>query len=89
MPARTPIRNRLARPLPERWRTWLVERGVPRRKYTVIAAVSLADGIRIDRVIIEEGWIISTSHGPTPDAFEEEIDFDPEQITAVEVRHVV
>lgn len=89
MSARTPIRNRLARPLPERWRTWLVEQGVPKRKYSCIAAVTLADGTRLDRVIIEEGWIISTAAGPIPDTFEEKIDFDPGQVIAIEVQHVI
>ena len=89
MPARTPIRNRLAKPLPERWRQWLVEHGVPKRKYTCICSATLADGSRLDRVVIEEGWIISTSTEGLSDSFEERIDFDPEQIIAIEVIHVI
>ena len=44
MPARTPIRNRLAKPLPARWRQWLVGHGVPKRKYTAVCAATLDDG---------------------------------------------
>lgn len=89
MPSRTPIRNRLARPLPERWRQWLVGQGVPKRKYTCVCSATLADGSRLDSLVIEEGWIISTSAAPLPDHFEERIEFDPEQIQSIEVRDVI
>lgn len=90
MPSRTPARNRLARPLPERWRDWLVDQGVPKRKYTAVVAVTLADETTIDDVVIEEGWIISIgTDALAADAFEQRIDFEPEAITAMALTTVV
>jgi hypothetical protein len=89
MSGRTPIRNRLARPLPAPWRSWLVEQGVPKRKYTAVCAATLAGGRRVDPVIIEEGWIIATDLSVLADAFEQRIDFDPGEIASLEIRQVV
>ncbi len=89
MTARTPIRNRLARPLPGRWRSWLVQQGVPKRKYTAVCAATLADGRQIDPVVIEEGWIIATDLDVLADSFEQRIDFDPERIASLRLVQVV
>lgn len=89
MSARTPIRNRLARPLPDRWRAWLVQQGAPKRKYTAICTATLADGREIDPVVIEEGWIIATDLDVLADRFEQRIDFDPERITGLHLVQVV
>lgn len=89
MAGRTPIRNRLAKPLPERWRNWLVEQGVPKRKYTAVCAATLLGGRRVEPVIIEEGWIIATDLAILADTFEQRIDIDPQQIEALQIRQVV
>ena len=89
MPGRTPIRNRLAKPLPGNWRAWLVQQGVPKRKYTAVCAATLSDGRRIDPLIIEEGWIIATDAALLADTFEQRIDFDPGRIEAMELRQIV
>lgn len=90
MPSRTPARNRLARPLPERWRSWLVDQGVPKRKYTAVVAVTLADGATIEDVVIEEGWIISIGTAAlAADVFEQRIDLEPEAIQAMTLTTMV
>jgi hypothetical protein len=88
-PSRTPRRNRLAKPLPERWRQWLVKQGVPRRKYTAVVRVMLAE-LLVENVVIEEGWIIATDLDRlAADRFEQVIDFDPERIESMELVQVV
>src|SRR5687767_9074400 len=59
MASRSTPRNRLAKPLPEEWRKFMVAHGVPKRKYTAVCRAELADGRVIDQLIIEEGWIIA------------------------------
>lgn len=86
---KAPPRNRLAKPLPEEWRKMLVERGVPKRKYTAVLKATLADGRIIDNLIVEQGWIIALERRHLTGTFEQRIDFDPRTITAVEIVQVV
>ena len=87
---RTPSRNRLAKPLPDRWREWLVDQGVPKRKYTAVLNAALADGSTVADVVVEEGWIVSVGTAAlAADVFEQRIEFDPEAIVALEVLEVV
>ena len=85
MHSKYPTRNRLAKVLPEEWRTWLVQRDVPRRKYTAICKVTLVDGRVIDELIVEEGWIIALDRTGLGGVFERRIDFDPRAIVDVEL----
>jgi hypothetical protein len=89
MHSKTPARNRLAKVLPIEWREMLVERGVPKRKYTAVLKVTLTDGRIIDELIVEEGWIIATDRQGLAGKFERRIDFDPRTITDVEIVQVV
>ena len=89
MHSKQPPRNRLAKVLPEEWRKLLVSRGVPKRKYTAVLRATLVGGRVIDDLIIEEGWIIATSRDGLGGTFEQRIDFDPRQITDVEIKQVV
>jgi hypothetical protein len=89
MHSKTPARNRLAKVLPLEWREMLVERGVPKRKYTAVLKVTLAGGRVIDELIVEEGWIIATDRQGLAGKFERRIDFDPRTITDVEIVQVV
>ena len=89
MHSRTPPRNRLAKPLPEEWRKLLVERGVPKRKYTAVLRATLVGGRVIDEMIVEEGWIIALDKTGLGGTFERRIDFDPRQITDIEIVQVV
>ena len=89
MASRTSPRNRLAKPLPEEWRKFLVDRGVPKRKYTAVCRAQLAGGRVIDQLIVEEGWIIALDRNGIAGRFEQRIDFDPRTITALEVLQVV
>jgi hypothetical protein len=88
MSNRTPVRNRLAKELPREWRQVLVDRGVPKGKYTAVVRVTLTGGRVIDDLIVESGWIIALSKKGLAGTFEERIDFDPRQITAFEIRQV-
>ena len=89
-PIRTPPRNRLAKPLPDRWRTWLVAQGVPRRKYTAVVAATLTDGRTVDDVVIEEGWIIALGTAPlAAAAFEQPIALDPAAIASLRLVQTV
>jgi hypothetical protein len=88
MHAKTPPRNRLAKPLPQEWRTLLVARGVPKRKYTAVLRATLVGGRVIEQMIVEEGWIIALDKSGLAGTFEQRIDFDPRQITGVEVLQV-
>ena len=89
MHSKTPPRNRLAKVLPEEWRQFLVSHGVPKRKYTAVLRAKLVGGRVIEDLIVEEGWIIATVREGLGGTFEQRIDFDPRQITAVEVKQVV
>ena len=89
MHSKVPPRNRLAKVLPEEWRTMLQERGVPKRKYTAVCRATLAGGRVIEEMIVEEGWIIALSKEGLAGVFEQRIDFDPRTILEVEVLQVV
>jgi len=89
MHSKEPPRNRLAKVLPEEWRKLLVSRGVPKRKYTAVLRATLVGGRVIEDLIIEEGWIIATSRDGLGGTFEQRIDFDPRQITDIEIKQVV
>jgi hypothetical protein len=78
----------LAKKLPEEWRSFLVARGIPKRKYTAVCKATLADGRVVEELIVEEGWIIATSKAYLAGRFEKRIDFDPRIIVAVEVVQV-
>ena len=85
MHSKLPPRNRLAKVLPEEWRKMLVSKGVPKRKYTAVCRATLAGGRVVEEMIVEEGWIIATSKAGLAGTFEQRIDFDPRQITEVEL----
>lgn len=87
-PRHTP-RNRLAKQLPEEWRKFLVANNVPKRKYTAVCRATLATGRVIDELIIEQGWIIALDKTGLAGVFEQRIDFDPRQITSLEIVQVV
>ena len=89
MHSKNPPRNRLAKVLPEEWRKLLVSQGVPRRKYTAVCRMALADGRVIENAIIEEGWIIALDKSHLAGTFEQRIDFDPRTITDVQILQVV
>ena len=89
MPSRSTPRNRLAKPLPDQWRRFLVESGVPRRKYTAVCRAELAEGRIIEQLIIEEGWVIALDKTGLAGTFEQRIDFDPRQITSLKILQVV
>ena len=89
MHSKEPPRNRLAKVLPEEWRKLLASRGVPKRKYTAVLRATLVGGRVIEDLIIEEGWIIATSRDGLGGTFEQRIDFDPRQITDIEIKQVV
>ena len=87
--ARHTPRNRLAKPLPDEWRQFLLERGVPKRKYTAVCRATLTDGRVIDQLIVEQGWIIALDKAGIAGQFEQRIDFDPRGVTALEILQVV
>jgi hypothetical protein len=89
MPSRTPPRNRLAKTLPDEWRQFLLEHGAPKRKYTAVCRVALADGRVIEELIVEEGWIIALGKQGLAGTFEQRIDFDPRTIVDLRVLQVV
>ena len=88
MHSKSPPRNRLAKVLPDEWRKFLVERGVPKRKYTAVLKVMLVGGRAIDELIVEEGWIVALDRTGLAGQFEQRIDFDPRTITSVEIVQV-
>jgi hypothetical protein len=88
MSRRLPPRNRLAKALPQSWRRHLLNQGVPKRKYLAICRATLADGRVIDTLIVEQGWIISTHRDGLAGEFEQRIDLDPRDITALQVIQV-
>ena len=85
MHSKLPPRNRLAKVLPEEWRKLLNSQGVPKRKYTAVCRATLYGGRVIEEMIVEEGWIIALSKAGLGGTFEERIDFDPRQITELEL----
>ena len=89
MHSKFPPRNRLAKVLPEEWRAHLVAHGAPKRKYTAICRTTLVGGRVIEEMIVEEGWIIALSRAGLGGTFEQRIDFDPRQITQLDVLHVI
>jgi hypothetical protein len=82
-------RNRLAKPLPEEWRRFLVDHGVPKRKYTAVCKVTLVGGRIIDELIIEQGWIVALDKSGLGGEFQQRIDFDPRQIVELTIVQVV
>lgn len=82
-------RNRLAKPLPDDWRKFLLERGVPKRKYTAVCRTQLSDGRVIEELIVEQGWIIALDKKGLAGTFEQRIDFDPRTIMDLKVLQVV
>ena len=89
MGSRSAPRNRLAKPLPDKWRRFLVERGVPKRKYTAVCRAELSSGRVIEQLIIEEGWVIALDKACLAGTFEQRIDFDPRQISSLLLLQVV
>jgi hypothetical protein len=81
-------RNRLAKPLPEEWRTFLVANGVPKRKYTAVCRVELVGGRVIEQLIVEQGWIIALDKSGLAGRFERRIDFDPRSIVSLQIVQV-
>jgi hypothetical protein len=88
MHSKSPPRNRLAKLLPDEWRKFLVERGVPKRKYTAVLRATLVGGRVIEEMIVEEGWIVALDRNGLAGQFEQRIDFDPRTITAIEIIQV-
>ena len=89
MHSKAPARNRLAKVLPEEWRTYLVSQGAPKRKYTAVCHVTLAGGKVIEDVIVEEGWIIAVGRDGLAGTFEQRIEFNPRMIIEVQVVQIV
>lgn len=89
MHSKTPPRNRLAKVLPEQWRKMLVSQGVPKRKYTAVLHVTLADGRVIENLIVEQGWIIALDRQGLGGPIEQRIDFDPRTIETIQIVQVV
>ncbi len=89
MGSRSAPRNRLAKPLPDEWRKFLVDHAVPKRKYTAVCRAELSSGRVIEQLIIEEGWVIALDKAGLSGAFEQRIDFDPRQITSLKILQVV
>ncbi len=85
MHSKNPPRNRLAKVLPEEWRKFLLDRGVPKRKYTAVCRATLTDGRVLDQLIVEQGWIIALSKAHLAGVFEQRIDFDPRHIVELEL----
>ncbi|MEM6561234.1 MAG: hypothetical protein AAF656_06515 [Planctomycetota bacterium] len=79
------LRNRLAKPLPDRWREKLVELGCPRRKYTAVCTLTLIDGKVITDAVIEDGWLIAVGTSGLADRFDQRIDVDPADVTHLEL----
>ena len=88
MHSKSPPRNRLAKVLPDEWRTFLVECGVPKRKYTAVLRATIVGGRVIDELIVEEGWIVALDRNGLAGQFEQRIDFDPRTITSMEIVQV-
>lgn len=89
MHSKAPTRNRLAKVLPEEWRTYLVSQGAPKRKYTAVCHMTLFGGKVIEDVIVEEGWIIAVGREGLAGTFEQRIEFNPRMIIEVQVVQIV
>ena len=89
MGSRSAPRNRLAKPLPDEWRRFLVDHGVPKRKYTAVCHAELSSGRVIEQLIIEEGWVIALDKAGLAGVFEQRIDFDPREINSLKILQVV
>lgn len=87
--SRSEPRNRLAKRLPDSWREFLVENGVPKRKYTAVCRCTLTTGRVIESLIIEGGWIIALDPSHLAGTFEQRIDFNPDQIDSLEITQTV
>ena len=88
MHSKTPPRNRLSTVLPDEWRRFLVEHGVPKRKYTAVLKATLVGGRIVEEMIVEEGWIVALDRKGLAGQFEQRIDFDPRSITNIEIVQV-
>jgi len=88
MSSPSPLRNRLAKPLPQEWREFLLTQGVPKRKYVAVCRCTLTDGRVLESLIVEQGWIVSVSRDHIGGVFEERIEFDPREITGLDVIQV-
>src|SRR5207247_207931 len=86
---RSSPRNRLAKPLPHAWRDYLIEQGVPKRKYLAVCRATLSDGRVIEELLIEEGWIVALDRTHLGGVFEQRIDFDPRMIETLEVNQII
>jgi hypothetical protein len=89
MHSKHPPRNRLAKPLPEEWRRFLIDSGVPKRKYTAVCKATLVGGRVIGELIVEQGWIVAVDKAGLAGHFEQRIDFDPRQILQLQILQVV
>ena len=89
MHSKTPPRNRLAKVLPEIWRTKLVESGAPKRKYTAVIKATLDGGRVIEDMIVEQGWIIALDRTGLGGTFEQRIDFNPKEIVEIAIKQVI
>jgi hypothetical protein len=89
MHSKTPPRNRLAKVLPEEWRTFLVANGVPKRKYTAVLRATLVGGRVVEEMIVEEGWIVALDRAGLVGDAERRIGFDPRTITDIQIVQVV
>jgi len=89
MHSKDPPRNRLAKPLPQEWRRFLVAHGVPKRKYTAVCRATLVGGRIIEELIIEQGWIVASDRSGLAGKIEQRIDFDPRQITDLQIVQVI
>jgi hypothetical protein len=88
MHSKHPPRNRLAKPLPQEWRDFLLANGVPKRKYTAVCKVELVGGRVIEEMIVEQGWIVALDKTGLAGEIEQRIDFDPRQITQLQIIQV-
>jgi hypothetical protein len=82
-------RNRLAKPLPDEWRRFLIGSGVPKRKYTAVCKATLVGGRVIEELVVEQGWIVGLDKSGLAGNHEQRIDFDPRQITDLQIVQVV
>jgi hypothetical protein len=89
MHSKDPPRNRLAKPMPQEWRQFLVAHGVPKRKYTAVCRATLIGGRVIEELIVEQGWIVALDKSGLAGTVEQRIDFDPRQITDLQIVQVV
>ena len=89
MHSKSPPRNRLAKVLPDEWRAFLLEHGVPKRKYTAVCRATLVGARIIEDLIIEQGWIVATDRAGLGGIFEQRIDFDPRTIADLQVMQIV